>query len=209
MTQGSRKSIIFLTRIVLLLLVGNTACTHTITVNSQPPEADVYIGDQSVGRTPVTLDEKALAPARTKHGYQVTVKKQGYRNIYLVLPEAYGKVVATATLSKDESSPTLEQEVQKLTGAETAKLGQKAEKDLVRMLEEQLKLFSGDPSDLGFIRAMQKDYPETSLPFFLESLYFQKQGDGAKAMLAAENALTILPTEHDYLTLIDMIRSSK
>jgi hypothetical protein len=192
-----------------LVFSGGAACTHTITINSVPSEADIFIRERSVGRTPVTLDEKVLTSAQTKQGYQVLLKKEGYRDIYLVLPESYGKVVATATLSKVEVSSTKETEIKKLTAGEAVEIRQKIEKDLVKMLEEQLKIFSGDPADLGFLKAMQKDYPDSSLPLFLESLYLQKKGDSANALIAAENALLINPAENDYLTLIDVIRSSK
>ena len=195
--------------VFLCVPLQNVSCTQTMMLKTLPAEADVYVGEKSVGRTPITLDEEILTSARTVQGYRISIKKLGYRDLYLVLPHSHGKVVATATLESEASPLAQDPQAQKITGAETATLRQKAEDNLVRMLEEQMKLFNGESLNLTFIKSMQKEYPELSLPLFLEALYLYKQGDSQKALTLAENALLILPTENDYLALINLIRSSK
>jgi hypothetical protein len=80
MARGWRASIIGSAigwRCLSAMLMGALLCCgcveRTITVNSNPPGALVYLNDREVGRTPVTRDF-------TWYGvYEVTLRKDGYQ----------------------------------------------------------------------------------------------------------------------------------
>lgn len=188
-----------------MFLVFGNACAHEVSVQSIPTGAEVYVGEKSLGRTPINLDEASLAPTHTSYGYRVILKKEGYRDTTLILPDSYGQVAVTAYLGMDDQRMSMGSDAGKLAGKEILRLKQKSEADLAKMLEEQLKLFNGEVSDINWIKKMQKDYPEASLPMFLESLYFRKKGDKKAALVAAENALGLFPEENDYAVLIQML----
>ncbi len=63
-----------------LVLVGCARIDRTITVNSEPENALVYLNDQEIGRTPVTRTFKWYGT------YDVEVRKDGYETLKTSAP---------------------------------------------------------------------------------------------------------------------------
>lgn len=68
------------TLLLALLLAGCARIDRTITVNSEPDNALVYLNDQEIGRTPVTRTFKWYGT------YDVEVRKDGYETIKTSAP---------------------------------------------------------------------------------------------------------------------------
>lgn len=66
--------------LLALLLTGCARIDRTITVNSEPDNALVYLNDQEIGRTPVTRTFKWYGT------YAVEVRKDGYQTVKTTAP---------------------------------------------------------------------------------------------------------------------------
>lgn len=71
--------ILIATLLLLLLMVGGCV-ERTLTVQSNPPGALVYLNDQEIGRTPVQKDFKWYGV------YEVAIRKDGYAPIKTQAP---------------------------------------------------------------------------------------------------------------------------
>ena len=79
------KKIIYLS-ILMLSLITFTGCatlfgskSHSLSVNSNPPQADIYVNGERMGTTPVKLE---LDPQET---YSIEFRKDGYKSITKVV----------------------------------------------------------------------------------------------------------------------------
>ncbi len=79
------KKLFLLTALAALLTGCNSAFQERVAVNSSPEGADVFVNDQLVGRTPVTvtLDKNGV--------YELRLAKEGYKD----------KVVSLASIRQD------------------------------------------------------------------------------------------------------------
>jgi hypothetical protein len=71
---------IFITIFLLFLLMVGGCVERTLTVQSNPPGALVYLNDQEVGRTPLQRDFKWYGV------YEVAIRKEGYAAIKTQAP---------------------------------------------------------------------------------------------------------------------------
>lgn len=57
-----------------LFAIAATGCSHVVTIDSDPPGADIYVNGQKVGNAPVSYTEKT----GWDKTYQIEARKPGY-----------------------------------------------------------------------------------------------------------------------------------
>jgi len=70
-----KPRVVLLATALLLLAVAGGCVKRTLSINTQPPAALVYLNDQEVGRTPVTV------PFTWYGDYDIVLRKQGYQTL--------------------------------------------------------------------------------------------------------------------------------
>lgn len=72
MVRGSRGI-----ALVLVVAFALTACSHRVSVNSNPTGARTYVDDQFIGLTPASFVERSGRGTE----FQIRLEKDGYRNV--------------------------------------------------------------------------------------------------------------------------------
>ncbi len=67
-----------------LFVVAATGCSHIVTIDSDPPGADIYVNGQKVGNAPVSYTEKT----GWDKSYQIEARKPGYAKSELTMQQA-------------------------------------------------------------------------------------------------------------------------
>jgi len=70
-----KRQVVLLASAVLPLAAAGGCVKRTLSINTQPPAALVYLNDQEVGRTPVSV------PFTWYGDYDIIIRKEGYQTL--------------------------------------------------------------------------------------------------------------------------------
>ena len=184
----------FLHHFSTFYLVALTACTSSLSVNSDPPGFEVYLGKNLVGRTPLSINESDLASAKDGSGlYVLKLLKSGYSTVSLVVP----KVHSTTSLDLNLRSFTLADTKTSEATELDAGIMQRYFKDTALALAEQAKIAEGQTADEKNLSRLRDGYPDSSAALYLSSLSYLTQGKKEEARKAVAEALKRNPWDDD------------
>jgi hypothetical protein len=176
-----------------------TACSTTMTVLSSPPGADVFIGENLIGKTPITLEESKLESAKKADGYLLRVEKPGYRRVWLWSPQGLRGVELQVNLQTFKLDDTADSKLAKsMSRPELYRLS-------ARMLNLQQQLLTSRDYDADQIEALRSAQPGSGGAQFLYALSLLRQDKTDEAKQALTLALELSPQEPDLLGLLQSL----
>ena len=77
MTTMKSSKVVKVIAVLVVLAFGAVACSHRVTLNTNPPGAKVYVDGQLIGVSPASFVEKS-GFGKT---YQIKIEKEGYQTM--------------------------------------------------------------------------------------------------------------------------------
>lgn len=197
----------------LLLILGlalTTGCQSMVEIITIPPGSEVLIGDRSVGKSPVTLDQKSLSAAKTNAGYLLTLRQSEQDDILVLVPEKYGTIKLTLNLRPYElaNQTALATDEDKQSNAAGTHLSRRKrlDQDSADFLRQQTRIFEGEPGDKSVLQRLRADRPAGGGAVFLEAMTLYLEGNEAPADAALKKAAELNAADVDVRVILEQIR---
>lgn len=183
--------------IFIAILLAN--CKHTLTLNSNPKDAEVYLHLENgsrgtlLGKTPLTLDSVA--------GHAFVVQKSGYAPSYIFLPVSdLGREVSL----KIDLPILSESWVQDALLAGSSTVFEKMSTDL--LLLQQYLFLKKDQEFLIASKKMETRFSKTAIFHNLVGFFYLGKKDYKSSLESFQKSLEIDPTNKDALASLKLIK---
>lgn len=181
--------------IVVPLLIMMVACQTGLQINTDPPGAEVFAGNNRIGVTPLLLDEDIIESTINKENlYVLKIESLEVGKIELILPALHSREIININLG----AIALEDE-KGLANTEPSYMQLRHFYETsAKILQQQTNIIYSKDVDSKVLAEVKKSYPDSGSPYIIEGLNFYIKGDPNNAKKSLNEALNRNPWEEDY-----------
>lgn len=198
---SSFKSLIMVTPIGLILMLGISSCQHTFTIASEPAGATVSplnttgVADSPIGQTPVAIE---VVSDQTHMLYEI--KKMGYETVTVVVPYIDGAQAADLNIKLKEMDTAWFRE--RLLQDQSMILSSQ----FMQLLKLQNAILQGDHEDVANLtQSMKADFDMVSAWHALLGNHYFIKNDRDNALLHFTRAYELDPTNIEARAMVETL----